>query len=947
MSEHITLAKQISNSIYISRLVEMESNSSHLCHDKEETSDFQSLLETLIEKVNSYAVINVPAQESQDFLATAKCQFAYLWSIAQLRKYLTFEQLGCFQSQFADATIDCALRAAWYSDDLKSIHKHLPDEEGGVPGLFLLGLGKLGGWDLNFSSDVDLIAYYCDKKLPIPTAIGQGYIVNKVLQKMTAILHNSNKTDFVWRVDWRLRPEASSSLLTMSSDAATEFYYYRALPWHRLAMMKARVIAGDIPVGEMFLSDLHAFIWRQNLDLSAIDELAHIKKRINLEHPGLKHQRTQREPIEKECAGFNVKLGSGGIREIEFIINALQLLWGGKKLQLRETNTIKALEGLQKVSLINEANKSVLEESYYFFRDLENNLQMLNNAQTHSVPTETLLQEQLLQLRSRCLVTDFKSAWDVLCDEVFKHRLRINQLFEDFFQRETAAQLDPVELPEDWDKQLDNRSKSIVENWSNGFTAYGIPGSMAVSLEPLSQQLFSAVFENNMQTDVNQWLASIDNFLSAQSASTQYFRLLASYPALIDSIVPPLLYSPHMAKLLKQSPHIVDNLIAPHNKKDALSRLNYYEEQTEVIFTNTDYGARLEGLRRYVNENLYESYLSFMRGELPVKAFQLSLTRLAECTLQASLEIARQELQLDELPIVVLGMGKLAMSRMSPLSDLDLVFIFADEFDLEIAQKVVSRLQTILGMELKEGIAYELDTRLRPSGRSGPPTVFLKGFREHHLKRAKSWEHIALLPSRIVAGDKELAQNVMKIKQDVFRRKRDRKQWLMDAKKMWQRVEDQRIHTVDETIVSSKLRQGGLMQAEYLAVCFCIDELEKTEFYVGNEIHLDRFTRLLENAEKTHDKDIDLNSAIEFWSTVQIWERLLGLENESYDDMPTHLQELMCKQVGCESLNAFYIKADNMSKKVENAMRSYFSSYEVEEKQLEEWQEMSVTWLFS
>jgi len=232
---------------------------------------------------------------------------------------VNFIKLGELQSQFAACTIDAALQAAWQIEakslKLKSLPKH-------VPGLFILGLGKLGGFDLNFSSDVDLIAYYDPDILPVPKHMGQNYAVNKVLKTMGQILKPRNSPDFIWRVDWRLRPESSASQLSMSTDMAQDFYFFRALPWHRLALMKARIIAGDKAVGDSFLQSITPFIWRQNLDFRALDELAHLKSRINLEHPALRQQRAAPEPITAEASGFNVKLGSGGIREIEFIANA-------------------------------------------------------------------------------------------------------------------------------------------------------------------------------------------------------------------------------------------------------------------------------------------------------------------------------------------------------------------------------------------------------------------------------------------------------------------------------------------------------------------------------------------------------------------------------------------------------------------------------------------------
>ena len=552
-------------------------------------------------------------------------------------------------------------------------------------------------------------------------------------------------------------------------------------------------------------------------------------------------------------------------------------------------------------------------------------MQMLDNAQTYLIPNKETGKKNFLALLQNPTDIEFSTQWNDFATTIQKFRVEVHRLFEELFQKESDAQLGPYELPEGWENHLNERSIAIIENWSTGFTGYDIPSTMAVSLEPLMHQLFSKVFEQGLHDDIDKWMENIDNFFASQNRSHQYFRLLASYPQLVENIVPPLQYSPHMCELLKQSPHIVDHLILPKTEDDSMFRLDSYQDKLETIFIDKDYGNRLSSLRRYVNENLYAAYLDFMQGEINVKIFQLCLTRLAECTIQASLEIAKQELKLNSLPMAVLGMGKLAMSRMSPLSDLDLIFIFADDFEIDIAQKVVSRLQTILGMKLQEGIAYEIDTRLRPSGRSGPTTVFISGFRAHQLQRAKTWEHIALLPSRIVAGDQDLGKEVIKIKHEVFARKINRDEWFSDIKDMWSMIADQRIQNVNEKIVSSKLRSGGLMQAEYLGVCICIEQLTKPDFFEKHAHNIDRFSELLKSAQQLFDLNLDIHNAIEFWSTVQIWERLLGLTNQRYEEIPEHLQILMCEQLHCDSLEHFYKKSEHLSWLIEHAMEKYFS----------------------
>lgn len=885
-------------------------------------------LETIIAEVRDYPASAWGAtDELTDYLLSVKQRFALLWSIGELQRTVSFADLGRLQSEFAGATIDLALQGAWRSDALKAVAKSLP-EQTFVPGLFVLGLGKLGGYDLNFSSDVDLIAYYDPQVLPVSSMHGQGYICNRVLQVMSGLLQPTGKVDFVWRVDWRLRPNASSSQLSMPTEVAQEYYFFKALPWHRLALMKARVVAGDLSLGQQFLEQLRPFIWRQNLDFRALDELAHIKQRINLEHPGLRVQRAWRDPIGEECAGFNVKLGSGGIREIEFIANALQLVWGGKQYPLRTTNTLQALEQLVVNGHLPDEVARQLRDSYEYLRHLENAIQMRGNAQTHSLPSDDTGQANLLLLLGL-------DNWSELQSGVLSVRTFINEEFSRFFHQEDseAASATVFELPDEWVEALDARGKAIVQNWRNGFIDYGVPNTLGERLSDLSSRISESVYQAGAQPD--DALARVDDFFRSMPQTAQYFRLLQNSPELLNSIVPPLLYSPAMTTLLRQSPHIIDCFIDPQYS----SVERGLEQGTEFIFLTEDYGVRLERIRRFVNESLYQHYLAFMQGDIAVPQLQNRLTELASHTLDCALKIVQQELDMPELPVTVLGLGKIAMQRMSPMSDLDLVFIFRDGYSMDTALKFVRRLQTALIAQLTEGIVYELDTRLRPSGKSGPATVFVDSFYKHHTERAHNWEHIALVPGRIVAGDREIGEQVMAIKSDILERDRDRQQWLSDAQKMWHRIVGNRIKYVDDDQFQAKLRSGGLMQAEYLAACYVTDAIPHLKSDAIGDFH-----QLVTQASNYFDLQVNLNDIIQFWSTVQIWERMLGLAGKSYRDMPEPYLSRLLAQVGCNSVDEFVELSAHHAKTVEDAMHEYFSTHLIAPDELEGWQEQTVKW---
>ena len=807
--------------------------------------------------------------ETAEKLLKLKQRFALGWSALSLKNRANFKALGVMQSQFAARSIDVALQTAWHIEAKSLKLKNLPEK---IPGLFILGLGKLGGLDLNFSSDVDLIAYYDSDILPVPKHMGQSYAVNKVLKTMGQILKPRNSPDFIWRVDWRLRPESSASQLSMSTDMAQDFYFFRALPWHRLALMKARVIAGDIKTGENFLHTITPFIWRQNLDFRALDELAHLKSRINLEHPALRQQRAAPEPITADAAGFNVKLGSGGIREIEFIANAQQLVWGGKQYELRTPNTLNALAELSKLGHMDESISQALTAGYIKLRQLENAIQMLGNEQTHIVPASEQARENIMTLLG---VKDWQSYYQ----DIENLRRFVNTEFQKVFKISDDETV-PSNAFEDNFNALSPAPKDIAQNWLDGL----FPRlNSNQTFQSLGQAILEQTFKSSVRSD--DAIMRINQFFSALSRSEQYLHLLSRNQDLLDALIPPLLYSPHMTLLLEQSPHIIDVFLSPQDASD-----------TAFIFQSTDYETRLERLRRFVNENLFLYYTAFLNKGGEATILQKQLTALADMTIEATLKIVADDLGIEHLPLTVLGLGKMGSSRMAPQSDIDLVFIFEDTAETDLTQKIVRRLRTTLTAKLSEGIAYELDMRLRPSGRSGPPAVKLQSFKEHHAARAHNWEHIALAQARIVAGDEALGAEVMAIRKDVLAQPRKTEQFLKDGKSMWGMIETQRGDDTHMDHFNSKLRPGGLMQAEYTENCY----------------------RILSRDAQS------LKAPIIFWSNLQLWERLLGLTGKPLTDIPKFYRDNLLAQFDVKTLSALADLQAQHSKTVLSAYDAIF-----------------------
>lgn len=786
------------------------------------------------------------AKANREVLLSLKARFSL--ALAQT-EFSSFDEQGRVWSRFADATIDRALQIAWQ----EAANRHrLTLPKGRIPGLFLLGLGKLGGLDLNFSSDVDLIALYDPRTLPVAENKGQAYIASDVCKRVTQILQPRNAPDFVWRVDWRLRPESSGTGLALSTDKAETFYFFRSLPWHRLALMKARVVGGDYGAGESFLARLEPYIWRRNLDFTTLDELAALKTRINNEHPGLQYERAAPEPITPEASGFNVKLGRGGIREIEFMVNAQQLIHGGKRPSLRVTNTRAALTALSETQLMSASEIETLRDDYKFLRQLENAVQMVGNQHTHILPDGEALQACLSLLEKP---QNFNQ-------HVYDCRQRVHLKFSTLFEDPVPA-ANSVNL-----SGLSPKNTEIAQSWNSGFTDHGVSLSSHTKFSDLGRRLTTRV----MRQESNDAFSRVNDFLKQIGRSEQYFSLLNRHPVLLDKLITPLLHSPHMSKILRQSPHIIDIFIAADSGD--------LKEQSRFVLTSKDFEHRLEALRRFVNEQLFSAYTKFLENEYSPDQMQTQLTTLAEQTLTLSLQIVCDDLGLEDIPVAILGLGKMGTKTMAPQSDLDLVFLFADEVDTEIATKIVQRLRTTLTVKLREGIAYELDMRLRPSGRSGPPAVKLSAFYDHHMKRAHSWEHIALAPARIVAGDKALGDKVMQTKAEIFARSRDQTAFKKDAFAMFERLKLERITETPENIWQSKLRRGGLMEADYIRSCLEVAGLAQQPTF---------------------------NAAIEAWSTLQIWERLLGLTGKPISETPQRFSD----RLNLHSLTEHQIKLED------------------------------------
>ncbi len=912
------LLEKIESSEYLSGILALNSDLADYASGREivDTVSLQERIDSLTLHAD-YPVENT--EESSARLREQKQRFSLLWSIADLANTVSFAELGHLQSLFAERSIQQALEISWRSKRISRFFLNPGNLPAGESGIFVLALGKLGGFDLNFSSDVDLIAFYDKSLIRVAPMHGASYAVTECLKDLSKLLSEDQGAGFVWRVDWRLRPHASLRNLSMVAEKALDFYHYSARPWHRLAMIKARPVAGNMGLGEAFLLDLNSFLWRHDLDYRAIDDIAMLKNKINLEHPALVQQREQESVSLNQGRGMNLKLGHGGIREIEFIVNAKQLLWGGRKPALRISSTLQVLEVLKNEALLDERDAQALSRAYCFLRQAENRLQMRANAQEYHLPVDSTELAAYLKLWGGM-------DWDSFNQTLTGHREQVYRIFEALFsERDSVA--DGLVKRSEWNTEaLGRAAQDIVLDWQAGFSCYGLARDQAQSFKPLLDALANEI--ENARCDADDAIVQIDEYFKRLPPGGQYFRLLRDFPWLLEKLIAPVLRSPTMSTLLQQSPHIIDRYLEQQEAFDE-------ELDTTIVFSSRDYEYRLQNLRRLANEELFLRYSRYFEGDIDDGVLQKQLTRLAEQLLTAALRVACDEMQLQHPPIAVIAFGKLGTQGMMPKSDLDLVYLCASMEDHVLASQFASKLNTIINSPMREGRVYELDTRLRPSGQSGSVTISLNSYRQHQLQRAHTWPHLALISARFVAGDKTIGEQFPDIKQQILSRPRDVRQFKLDCAKMLNRVREQRIVAAEPDQFTVKYRPGGLFELEYIVSCLavlaCVERPELAKL---------SYDELVDELARQHT---GLNTALHYLRTLQLEIRLFERDDLCFDELPEPVLQHVLNAMACKDIAQLLVKIQN-SLETSRALSDEFFA-EIDWLDIADWKEIKVKWL--
>lgn len=748
-------------------------------------------------------------------LATAMADIAGIWDVGIVTNKLT---------RFADASVGGALRFLLREAARKM---ELPDSDPEnlerETGLIVLAMGKGGAFELNYSSDLDLVVFYDPERFPFRKKSDTRGAAVDLVKGLVRLLGEITSDGYVFRIDLRLRPDAGATQIAISTEAAERYYEEMGQNWERAAFIKARACAGDPTAAAAFLKSIEPFIWRRNLDYAAIEDIHSIKRQIQA-HGG--HGAIA-------VSGHNIKLGRGGIREIEFFVQTQQLILGGRDISLRRRRTLSALEALRARGLVSDRTNYDLIDAYNFLRRLEHRLQMIEDEQTHTLP------ETAAELEHIACFAGFDDT-DSFARELVSRLECVQRHYEELFEKApplggeggslvfTGVEDDPETLATL--ARMGFRDSPHIAGAIRGWHHGRIRATRSPRARELLTRLMPALLDALAATaDPDSAFAQFDRFVSRMPAGVQLFSLFLANPHLLQLVAGVMGSAPRLAEHLALAPAMLDVLLDRHFLS-CPSRADMDALLATQFVAATDQEAVLDIARRFVREQNFRVGVQLIDGGISIAEAGAVFTAIAECAIAGLLEKVEQELAssaglVEGGCFCVVAMGRLGGCEMTSASDLDLIFIYDAPQQTELSSgprrlpvmvyyaKLAQRLIAALTVQTTEGGLYEVDMRLRPTGNKGPAAVSLQSFARYHDEDAWTWERLALTRARVIAGSAHLQQKIEDIIHASLSRKTDPERLAQDVVDMRQKLESQ---FPARGIWDLKFTRGGLVDIEFV-----------------------------------------------------------------------------------------------------------------------------------
>jgi len=753
-------------------------------------------------------------RELMSILRQAKNEVAFLIALADLGDVWTVDEVTRRLSEAADLFLSLALR--FLLTRAARAGQFLPPDPAAPEkrsGLIVLGMGKFGAHELNYSSDIDLIIFFDRDIAPVASHVEPGAFFVRLTRELVHIMQERTADGYVFRMDLRLRPDPGSTQAAISTEAAFRYYESLGQNWERAAMIKARPVAGDIDAGKAFLAALSPYIWRKYLDYNAIADIHAMKRQI---HAAKGHGQIA-------VAGHNLKLGRGGIREIEFFVQSQQLIAGGRQRSLRSRQTLEALDRLTGHDWISPKVRDDLGAAYRYLRRLEHRLQMMADQQTHTLPSSPQDLAKFGRFAGYAQLDDFERELRHTLQTVQQHYAA---LFESTPELTTSR---GGNLVFTGDAEDPATSETLVKlGFKNASTAiatikgwhYGrYPAMKSARARENLTEFTPALLEALGRTgDPDLALSTFDKFLSEVPTALQLFAMLRANPNLLQLVAQIMGSAPRLARLLTRRRRIMDAVLDPGHLGDKPTAKELRQHISQEILDAGAYEDRLNRARIVGQEQMFLIGVQLLSGQLTRQQASESYSHVAEAIIESLLD-AVQAYYGGTLPApAVIAMGKLGGHETTASSDVDLIVIYDAPASAPQAShhyaRMTQRLISAISAPTSEGDLYAVDMRLRPSGKAGPVAVRLEGFLSYQRNEAWTWEHLALTRARPIAGPPGLREHLRQIIREVLTTPRDRGKAATDVREMRAMIEKEK-GTSD--IWQTKTYKGGLVDVEFIA----------------------------------------------------------------------------------------------------------------------------------
>ena len=753
--------------------------------------------------------------KAEAHLLIALCDLGGQWDLDAVTGALT---------RFADAATASCLESLARAELAAGRLTRLGEgDEGPVPGWFCIAMGKQGAYELNYSSDIDISVFYDPDALPLAQGIEHQAFAVRLTQRLAEMMQNRTAEGYVFRVDLRLRPDPSSTPPAIPSPAAFDYYESVGQNWERAAFIKARPCAGDLARGRAFLSELSPFIWRKNLDFAAIADIHSIKRQIHV------HKVDERVTAK----GVDLKLGRGGIREIEFYVQTQQLILGGRHPELRSPRTLDALASLSEAGHVTPAALEELRQAYETLRSVEHRVQMVADEQTHRLPESDADRRRVALLSGY----DRLPSFDAAISRILK---TVNGRYGELFPGEeplssrfgslifTGVEDDPETLATLTRMGFSNppRVSQTIRSWHHGH----ISATRTERGRELFTRLAPRLLEAAQATGAaDAAFNRFADFFAKLSSGVQLQSLFLAQPRLFELIVQVMAFAPRLAVTLARRPAALDAMLDP----SFFEPIDIEEDRramSQAVARVEGFEAAMDAVRRVHREQAFRVGVQVMSGSASAELAGAAFADLADLCIQALAPAALAEATRigGAFPgqVAVVALGKCGSREMSAGSDLDLMTLYrADDASAVSAIKewgaetfygrFTQRLIAALSLPTGEGELYEVDMQLRPSGTKGPVAVSFPAFDSYYAGEAETWEHLALTRARVVwATSPDFALDAAGAVERALRQPRDPAATAKDVREMRELIARER---PPRGFWDLKLSDGGLVDIEFAA----------------------------------------------------------------------------------------------------------------------------------